>query len=62
MKQLRKSKKLSQASVARQIDISYPAYRRYELGEREMPISTVVKLANLYEVSLDYLVGRRDEE
>jgi len=33
-------------------------YRRYENGEREIPVWAVVKLADLYNTSTDYLLGR----
>lgn len=32
-------------------------YRRYEKGERELPLWAAIKLAEYYDVSLDYLVG-----
>ena len=37
-------------------------YRRYESGERETPAWVVVKLADYYQVSTDYLLGRTDEQ
>ena len=36
-------------------------YGRYERGEREIPVSTLMALADYYEVNLDYLVGRTNE-
>ncbi len=36
-------------------------YRRYEKGERELPLWSAIKLAEYYNVSLDYLVGRTKE-
>ena len=44
--------------MAAQLGISYSGYRRYESGEREMPLSIAVKLADLYGIALDELVGR----
>jgi hypothetical protein len=35
-------------------------YQRYERGERELPLWAAIKLADYYNVSLDYLVGRTD--
>lgn len=58
LKDLRKKHKVGQEKMAEALGISYSAYRRYESGERDMPISVAVKLAELYDVSLDYLVGR----
>ncbi len=36
-------------------------YRRYELGEREIPTWAVIKLAELYKCSTDYLLGLTDK-
>lgn len=36
-------------------------YRRYELGQREIPVWAVIKLAKFYQVSTDYLLGLTDE-
>ena len=36
-------------------------YRRYESGEREIPVWAVIKLAELYDVSTDYLLGLSDK-
>lgn len=60
MKELREERGLTQMETARRLGISYPAYRRYEQGERELPLSAAVRMADLYEVSLDYLVGRSE--
>ena len=43
------------------LNISIMTYYRYERGEREPSLSTLVALADLFDVSLDYLVGRSDE-
>ena len=37
-------------------------YTRYEKGVRQLPISIAIRLAELYQVSLDYLVGISDEK
>ena len=55
---LRKEKKWSQQEAAKQLDIAFRSYRRYEAGEREPPISALVHIADIYNVSLDYLAGR----
>ncbi len=37
-------------------------YRRYEAGIREIPVWAVIKLAELYHVSTDYILGLTDEK
>lgn len=60
LKQLRIEKGLSQKELAQKIVISDRNYQRYEYGEREPIASILIKLADIYNVSLDYLVGRTD--
>ena len=59
---LRKGKKMSRKAVAEQIEIAERTYQRYENGEREPSASVLVALADLYDVTIDYLVGRTDEQ
>ena len=58
LRELRRARKLTQARVAQEIGISYPAYRRYESGQRDIPLSVAIRLADLFQVSLDKLAGR----
>ena len=58
---LRKERKLTQDIVAKELDISMKSYCRYEKNEREPTASLLVEMAMLYHVSLDYLVGLKDE-
>ena len=43
------------------IDISMSAYCNYEQGKREPTASVLVRMADYYDVSLDYLLGRSDD-
>lgn len=52
---LRKQKGLKQAEVAAAIGAGTRAYQRYEYGEREPQLSTLVKLAEFYGITLDEL-------
>lgn len=61
MKALRKDKGLKQEEAAELSGISYMSYRRYETGVREPTVSALWKIADFYEVSVDYLIGRSDE-
>ena len=60
LKQRRKEKGLTQWEVAVYCDISEKAYQNYELMTREPKLEILAKIADLFEVSLDYLVGRTD--
>ena len=62
LKELRKEKGLSQMQVAICCDITEKAYQNYELNRREPKIEILVRIADLFEVSLDYLCGRTDEK
>src|SRR5699024_5901767 len=55
---LRKEKHLTQEAISEKMGIVLRSYRRYESGEREPVASTLVKMANFHQVTLDYLVGR----
>ncbi len=49
----------TQKQVAELLKIAPRSYQRYELGEREPNIETLVQIANLFNISLDDLVGRK---
>ena len=53
---------LTQKQVAQILHCQREVYRRYENGIRELPLSYAIILAEYYNVSLDYLVGRSDEQ
>ena len=57
---LRKQKNLSQNAVAKAIQAAPRAYQNYEYGAAEPRLSTLIKIADFYGVSLDYLAGRSD--
>ena len=59
--QLRQERGLTRKMVADQIDIVERTYQRYENAEREPTASVLVELADLYEVTTDYLLGRSDK-
>lgn len=58
---LRKEKKLSQKEVAEELGISQALLSHYEKGIRECGLDFVVKVADYYEVSCDYLLGRTSD-
>lgn len=55
---LRKQKKKTQQEVADYLNIAQSAYFKYENGETEPNIEKLKKLADYYNVSVDYLIGR----
>jgi transcriptional regulator with XRE-family HTH domain len=62
LKKLRKDRKLSQSDIAEFLNITANAYGHYELGKRQPNPETLVKLADFYGVSIDYILGRDDTE
>lgn len=58
IKRLRKESGLTQQQVADKVNVSRSAYSQYEMGLKQPTIDTLVKIADLYKCSLDYLVGR----
>lgn len=58
----RKKKSLSQSDVAKVLNTKGPAIGRYERDEMKPSIDVATKLANLLDVSLDYLVGKTELE
>lgn len=58
---LRKDRGLTQKQAAVIFELSAYGYQRYEYGEREPVISVVIKMADYFGVSIDYLVGRTDK-
>ena len=55
---LRKGKDLNQAQIAAVLRISQRGYSKYETGENDIPTQVLLRLADLYGVSVDYLLGR----
>jgi transcriptional regulator with XRE-family HTH domain len=58
LKELRSSRKLTQADVAAHLQIARESYSRYESGEREMTYDAIILLADLFSVSVDFILGR----
>ena len=46
------------SQIAELLNMQLTVYQRYERGERELPLWAAIKLADYYNVTLDYLVGR----
>ncbi len=61
LRQCRREKGFTQNQVAIYCDITEKAYQNYELMTREPKLEILIRIADLYNVSLDYLVGREDK-
>lgn len=62
LKELREDIGLTQDEVAHKLSLTRQTISRYETGNIEPPFSTLIKLADLYKCSLDYLAGRTKEK
>ncbi|WP_195264579.1 helix-turn-helix transcriptional regulator [Clostridium sp. 1001275B_160808_H3] len=58
LKLLRNEKELRQEDVAQKLSIARQTYSSWETGERTPDIENLIKMADFYNVSLDFLVGR----
>ncbi len=61
LKEIRKSKKLTQVKVGIDLNMSQNTVSRYENGEREPGISELIKFADYYGVSVDFILERTDK-
>lgn len=60
MKQLRKEKKWKQQQLADQFSVKLRTYQGYEYGESYPEVAKLIAIADFFDVSLDYLVGRSE--
>ena len=58
--QLKNERKLLQKDIASSVGLSLRAYQYYEKGQKEPTLSVLLRLADYFDVSLDYLVGLSD--
>lgn len=61
LKESRKKAGLTQETVADLLEIGYSTYRHYEYGNRVPVVTDAAKMAKLFGVSLDYLVGLTED-
>ena len=60
IRQLRQEKGLTQKGAAAGLEIGYRAYQCYEYNQRSPDIRGLIAIADFFDVSLDYLVGRSE--
>ncbi len=60
IRDIREDWDLTQQQVAEYLECDQSLYSKYERGERDIPLNSMIKLAEFYHTSLDYLVGLTD--
>ncbi len=58
IRDLREDRDLRQRQLAEFLNCSQQVYSNYELGQRDIPTDVLIRLANFYHVSIDYLLGQ----
>lgn len=60
IRELREKHGFTQRELAQQLGMLQPQYFRYEQGTRDVPTDMLIRLADIYHVSIDYLLGQTD--
>lgn len=60
LKEVRRSKRISQLKLAMDLNMNQNTISRYETGEREPGINELIKIADYFNISVDYLLERTD--
>lgn len=61
IRHLREDKDLTQKQVGQLLNMSQTGYNQYETGKNDIPTTVLIKLANFYNTSTDYLLGLTNE-
>ena len=61
IKELREDTDLNQTEFASILGMSQTGYSKYETGENDIPTAILIKLADYYNTSVDYILGRTDK-
>ena len=62
IRNLREDRDLTQTDIAKYLGMSQTGYSKYETGENDIPTQILIKLADFYNTSVDYLLGRTDKQ
>ena len=62
IRDLREDRDLTQKQLAEILGMSQTGYSKYETGENDIPTAILIKLADFYQTSTDYLLGRTDQK
>jgi transcriptional regulator with XRE-family HTH domain len=60
IKKLRNSKGITQKQISEYLGVQCATYQRFEYGNRRPSLDTLILIADFFQVSIDYLVGRTD--
>ena len=61
IRDLREDKDMTQTQVAKLLGMSQTGYSKYETGENDIPTPVLIKLAELHNTSIDYLLGQTNQ-
>ena len=61
VRELREDQGLTQTQIAKMLGMSQTGYSKYETGENDIPTAILIKLAQFYGVSTDYMLGVTDK-
>ncbi|MBR4892766.1 MAG: helix-turn-helix transcriptional regulator [Clostridia bacterium] len=61
LRDLREDADITQKELANYLNIKQNTYSQYENGQRQMPIDTLIKLANYFQTSVDYILELTDD-
>lgn len=62
IRDLREDNDMNQTQVAKILGMSQTGYSKYETGENDLPTSVLIKLAKIYNTSIDYLLEQTDKK
>ena len=57
IRDMREDHDLKQSAIAAMLNVTQTTYSKYEIGTSEIPIPILIKLARIYNTSIDYLLG-----
>ena len=61
LKEIREDRDYKQKDIAKVLNTTQQQYSKYEIGIRVIPIEQLEKLADFYNLSIDYIIGRTNE-
>ena len=62
IREMREDRDLTQTQIAEMLNMSQTGYSKYETGENDVPTHILIKLADFYKTSTDYILERTDDK